>query len=38
LEDAIQEKIDQLRKVRFEIGKAIDSIEDNRLQLVLHYR
>lgn len=38
LEDAIQKKIDQARKVRCEIGKAIDSVEDDRLQLVLYYR
>ena len=34
----IREKISQSIKVRAEIGKAIDAVPDDKLQLVLYYK
>ncbi|MBK5244306.1 MAG: DUF1492 domain-containing protein [Eubacteriaceae bacterium] len=38
IEEEIQSKIDQAKSIRFEIGKAIDLVEDERLQLILYYK
>ena len=38
LRGQIQEKISQSAKVRSDIGKAIDAVPDDKLQLVLYYK
>lgn len=38
IEREIQNKINRSKEIRFEIGKKIDSIEDERLQLILYYK